>query len=115
MKKEELKKAVATYAPVFESDGVEAAKEAMQADGLADADIAKVIDALTPKPPKEEKPKGFDEWLCNCKKKEDGSIEVEKLKKVRSGVTITAEQADILNEVKFGNNPVPVSMYFPAE
>ena len=62
-----------------------------------------------------EAPKGFDEWLCNCKKKEGGEVEVEKLKKLRSGVTITAEQADILNEVKYGNNPVPVSMYFPAE
>lgn len=57
----------------------------------------------------------FDEWLCDCKRQEDGSVKVDRLKKLRSGVTITAEQAEILNEVQYGNNPVPVTMYFPAE
>lgn len=63
----------------------------------------------------ETKPTGFDEWLCQCTRLEGGKVNVKKLSKERSGVQITEEQAEILNDVQYGNNPVPVLMYFPAE
>ena len=56
----------------------------------------------------------YDEWECKITNTEDGPVE-EKLKKIRSNVKISDEQAEILNTGVLKGGNTYGRMYFPAE
>lgn len=120
MKASERKAAVKEYAGKFTTE--EELIAALQADekGYSDEDIAElvplILEAKAPETPKAkaEKPKksgGFDEWYCLI----NSGGEYEKMKKLRSNVGISQEQANILNEGVLHGSNAHGSIYLPAE
>lgn len=77
-----------------------------------DEEADEIIEAL--QTPKAEKVTGFDEYMVQ-RNTVEGKTEFAKLRKLRSGVQITAEEAETLNSGrKEGPNTI-FNLFFPAE
>ena len=77
-----------------------------------DEEADEIIKAL--QTPKAEKVTGFDEYLVR-RELVEGKTEFSRLKKLRSGVQITAEEADILNSGRKEGPTSIFNLFFAAE